>query len=249
MKNFTLFALVAVALAHFGAGCAEDEPGGSDGQSTGMDGGSSGQPPASSPPSAGGSGDGDSGDGDGDGDGDAAAGGEPATPATPPLTPTPQPEMPRDLEPDGVYCESLFQPPAEVCPSGSRCCPNGLGGQREEVCMPEGELCEPCGAAQCGHLDCDGPEDCGPGQFCCSSFGGFCNDEPGECSRDDSNVGQVSWITVECRDRCGSDLGDPDRGTVVCQDDRDCPGSFVAGRCEPFQIPDLPRGLKICSGP
>jgi hypothetical protein len=160
---------------------------------------------------------------------------------------TPPPEMPRELgPPDGIHCESAFDPPSETCPAGSRCCPNDTGGDHEQVCIPDGGKCPACDSFTCGQLLCDGPEDCSAGQFCCFAKKGFCynyEDCVSEYPDDDS-----LWISVDCRARCVGDQRDPDHGMVVCKDDRDCPGRYVAGRCQELNTGRLPYGLKACSG-
>lgn len=162
--------------------------------------------------------------------------------------PTPQPEMPRELGPaDGIYCESAFDPPPETCAVGSRCCPNGLGGDREEVCIADDQLCPACETVTCGQLRCDGPEDCPSALFCCYAMEGSCKDNA-DCTADNPATEDSSWTSTECQARCVPDLRDPDHGMVACKDDRDCPGPYVAGRCRALQSAELPFGLKVCYG-
>lgn len=165
--------------------------------------------------------------------------------------PTPPPEMPRALgPPDGIYCESAFDPPPETCSAGSRCCPNGPGGDHEQVCIADAAPCPTCDTQDCGQLLCDGPEDCSAGQFCCYAKRGFCGNNPEDCTPEYPAFEDSSWISVDCRARCVGDLSDPDHGVVVCQDDRDCPGPYAAGRCQPIGVGQLlPFGIKVCSGP
>jgi hypothetical protein len=158
---------------------------------------------------------------------------------------TPPPEMPRELgPPDGIYCESAFDPPPETCSAGSRCCPNDVGGEHEQVCIADGGKCPPCDAVTCGQLLCDGPEDCSAGQFCCYANQGSCKSNPEDCTGFQNSY----WMVVECQARCVGDQGDPEHGIVVCKDDRDCPGRYVRGRCQPLDTGQLPYGLKVCSG-
>lgn len=158
--------------------------------------------------------------------------------------PTPPPEMPRELgPPDGIYCESTIDPPAETCSAGSRCCPNGLGGTIDQVCV-DGPQCPPCVGTSCGELVCDGPEDCAGGAFCCAATSS-CARNPDTCVPAGNE--NPEWRSTECRMRCVGDRRDPDHGTVVCKDDRDCPGPYVAGRCQPLDASGIPFGLKACS--
>ena len=163
--------------------------------------------------------------------------------------PTPPPEMPRDLGPkDGIHCESaLNNPPPETCSAGSRCCPNGPGGEHAQVCIAGGEQCPACDAVTCGQLLCDGPEDCPGAQFCCYAMEGSCKSNA-DCAPADPAAQDSSWISVECQERCVPDLRDPDHGMVACKDDRDCPGPFMAGRCRPLDSAELPFGIKVCFG-
>ncbi|MBN1656333.1 MAG: hypothetical protein JXA30_21365 [Deltaproteobacteria bacterium] len=163
---------------------------------------------------------------------------------------TPPPEMPRELgPPDGIYCRSAFgKPPSETCSAGSRCCPNDAGGNHEQVCIADGGKCPVCDAVTCGQLLCDGPEDCSAGQFCCYANQGMCEFNPEDCTPEDSSAEDSYWIVVECQARCVGDQRDPDHGMVVCKDDRDCPGPYVAGRCRELNTGQLPYGLKACYG-
>jgi hypothetical protein len=160
---------------------------------------------------------------------------------------TPPPEMPRMLGPaDGVYCESDVKPPPKTCAVGSRCCPNDEGGTHQEVCTTDAK-CPACDGVTCGQLLCDGPEDCSAGQFCCYSKNGSCKNNA-QCTPANTAFESSVWINVECRARCVSDQRDPDHGIAVCKDDRDCPGKYKAGRCQPMNLGDPPNGLKVCSG-
>ena len=162
--------------------------------------------------------------------------------------PTPPPAMPRALGPaDGILCQSTFDPPPQTCSAGSRCCPNGLGSRREDVCFDGGEKCPACEAPDCGELLCDGPEDCPSAQFCCWSKDGFCRSNA-DCTPGAPTFEQSSWTSTECQTRCVGDQRDPDHGAVVCKDDRDCPGPYMAGRCRPLNSSELPFGIKVCSG-
>jgi len=173
-----------------------------------------------------------------------------AVPDAGPKLPTPPPEMPRKLGPaDGVYCQSdTIEFPFPTCPVGKRCCPNASGTDPDyPVCSPDSEKCAPCAEGDCAQLRCDGPEDCAGGQFCCYASQGMCKNNP-ECVPV-LGAEMSSWSTVECRTRCVGNDRDDDHGAVVCKDDHDCPGKYLAGRCRPLPPGQLlPNGIKICFG-
>ncbi|MBN1652580.1 MAG: hypothetical protein JXA30_02270 [Deltaproteobacteria bacterium] len=160
---------------------------------------------------------------------------------------TPPPENPRELgPPDGIYCESDFEePPRRTCPAGSRCCP--YGEDDTDPCILDGGTCHPCAHVTCGQLLCDGPEDCSSGQFCCYANQGSCKYNS-DCTPADPVADDAYWMVVECQERCVGDQRDPDHGMVVCKDDRDCPGPYVAGRCRDLDVHRIPHGLKACFG-
>jgi hypothetical protein len=164
--------------------------------------------------------------------------------------PTPQPEMPRQLgKPDGIYCESQFNhPAAETCAAGSRCCPGVSTTEDRQVCIADQGKCPACDAVTCAQLLCDGPEDCASGQFCCYSRR-TCSGNPDDCTPKNEAFKDSTWMTVACQARCVDNQRDPDHGAVVCKDDHDCPGPYVAGRCQSQPAVELPYGLKVCSGP
>lgn len=233
-------AMLCSVLVWLGSGCGDDgsgneQPNGAAGSATGGGGAS-----ADAGTSTSGEGGGGAAATSGQGGGGTTGGSAGAQEQTPP------PEMPRELgPPDGIYCESAFDPPTETCPAGSRCCPNGLGGRIEQVCV-DGSQCPACDGTSCGELLCDGPEDCGGGEFCCYTRHGICRNSPEACVPANTLAEEASWRSVECRARCVGDQDDPDHGTVVCQDDRDCPGPYVAGRCRPLDVSAVPFGLKAC---
>jgi hypothetical protein len=248
----TRLVIVGSLLALLGVGCgddASDEPAGAGaaGSDTGGVGGSdAGSSGASASGGSGGSTTMSGAGGSAGSGGSAATGG--AGGAAGSQEPTPPPEMPRELGPaDGIYCESAFDPPPETCSVGSRCCPNGLGSDREEVCIEGDQLCPACDTVTCGQLRCDGPEDCPSAQFCCYAMEGSCKDNA-DCTAADPVNDDSSWTSTECQARCVSDLRDPDHGMVACKDDRDCPGPLVAGSCRALGSAELPFGLKVCYG-
>lgn len=165
---------------------------------------------------------------------------------------TPPPEMPRELDgPDGIYCQSNFNdPPAQTCAAGSRCCPGTSASASEnlEVCVADGGKCRPCASVTCAQLLCDGPEDCSGGTFCCYSRR-TCKGKSEDCTAEAPAFEAAAFMTVECKARCVGNQRDPDHGAVVCKDDRDCPGRYVAGRCRPLMAGMLPYGIKICAEP
>jgi hypothetical protein len=235
MKAHKCFVTPCLLLAWLGLGCGDDsngteQPRGSGGSATGGGG-------ASVIAGMSGSGQG------GSGGTMAAAGGSAGSKA-----PTPPPAMPRELgPPDGIYCQSAFDPPPETCSAGSRCCPNGLGSRREEVCIADGQLCPECDVVTCGQLLCDGPEDCPSAQFCCYAKQGSCSNNA-DCTPASPTDEDSFWTSTECQARCVPDLRDPDHGMVACKDDRDCPGPYIAGQCRPLNISELPFGINVCYG-
>lgn len=237
IKAHKCFVTPCLLLAWLGLGCGDDsngaeQPSGSGGSATGGGGAS-----AIAGMSASGQG--------GSGGTMAAAGGSAGS-----KQPTPPPEMPRELgEPDGIYCESDFNDPlVETCSAGSRCCPGDSALEDEQVCIADRGKCPPCDALTCAQLLCDGPEDCSAGQFCCYSRS-ICRGKPEDCTAESPAFEDSDWMNVDCQARCVGDQRDPDHGAVVCQDDRDCPGPYVAGRCQSLMAGQLPYGIKICSGP
>ena len=160
---------------------------------------------------------------------------------------TPPPETPRELgPPDGIHCESRYNPPPETCSAGSRCCLNSTGEEQGQLCIADGGTCPVCDDSTCGQLLCDGPEDCPAGQFCCYSRRscGISEDwNPGEPSH---NI-YSSWMNVVCQTSCeGSEVTHDLDTLVVCKDDRDCPGPYEWGRCHGFDLEVLPRGIDVC---
>ncbi|MBN1652579.1 MAG: hypothetical protein JXA30_02265 [Deltaproteobacteria bacterium] len=160
---------------------------------------------------------------------------------------TPPPENPRELgPPDGIHCESTYNPPAETCSAGSRCCLNNSGEEQGQLCIADGGKCPVCNDTTCGQLLCDGPEDCPAGQFCCylrrsCGISEDCNPE------DPSHNRFASWMNVACQTSCeGSDDSYKFDTLVVCKDDRDCPGPYKWGRCSGFDLEVLPRGIDVC---
>jgi hypothetical protein len=76
---------------------------------------------------------------------------------------------------------------------------------------------------------------------------GSCKDNA-DCTAASAATEDSSWTSTECQARCVDDQRDPDHGMVVCKDDRDCPGPYVAGRCRALEVSELPFGLKVCYG-
>jgi hypothetical protein len=224
MKAHMCFVMLGALLASLGLGCGADSNG------------------AKQPASGTGGGGASAAAGTGGGGGTkAGAGGSAGSRA-----PTPPPEMPRQLgKPDGIYCESQFNdPPAETCSAGSRCCPGDSVTNKDPVCIADRGKCPVCDSVTCAQLLCDGPEDCSAGLFCCYSRD-TCKAE--DCTPKNSAFVDSNFMNVECRARCVDNQRDPDHGAVVCKDDHDCPGPYVAGRCKSLPPTELPYGLKFCS--
>ena len=133
-----------------------------------------------------------------------------------------QPDAPTTTtEPGAISCYTEGNP-SQSCALGVSCCFNNYSSQHDGYCST--------GTCAYGTIDCDGPEDCGAGEHCCS-HALFTSD------------GSLSGYSVACQaSACGAapanyELCHPDG--AACSNGGACVTAYLNDN-------DLPRTLDIC---
>jgi hypothetical protein len=115
---------------------------------------------------------------------------------------------------------SVPGPPSNFCIScgGATC-----AGPTDICCMSGSASCMQ-GSCNALPMECDGPEDCGPGMTCCAAgFGSY---------------------SVFCSTACGTPIDMQHDASIVCHTDADCPNSL---HCLPF-VPQTGGTILLCGG-
>ncbi|HEX5504963.1 MAG TPA: hypothetical protein VFW96_20255 [Thermomicrobiales bacterium] len=148
--------------------------------------------------------------------------------ASPPMdagsAPDASPPMDAGSAPDAagetVACYAQASPDA-ACTSPDHCCFSNFDAHHNGACTTS--------ACSWGTIDCDGPEDCGAGQHCCSH------------AFRDPDLGTTGYLIACQSTACGA----PPFDQELCHVSTTCPSGKTCVSAEGHDN-DLPRALSIC---
>jgi hypothetical protein len=128
---------------------------------------------------------------------------------------TPDATVTTPSDPAGTVTCYTEGAPSNTCTLPVHCCFGNYTAQHNGYCT----------TASCGwgQIDCDGPEDCGAGQYCCAT-------------KDD-----LGW-TLACQ---SSTCGAPPLREELCHDSSTCGGRTCVNTIDAANY-DLPRTLYVC---